>query len=154
MSRSTQSVSLINQQVNPLSSFQNLLNVLAHDIPDVVDLGLDVLESVILASFCGSVFNHQFLEVCIEACSTVGGERGEFGILVLAQEALLDFDEEAEGDATSKVLFSDDEVGETRSISSRSGSGVGDVVDVVCAVGVGQLLGGRVINLWENQRGQ
>jgi len=73
---------------------------------------------------------------------------------MLAEEALLDLDEEAEGDATSEVLFGDDEVGEARSIAGRSGSGVGDVVDVVCAVGVGQLLGGRVINLWENQRGQ
>ena len=51
-------------------------------------------------------------------------------------------------------MFGDDEVGETRSIAGRSGSGVGDVVDVVCAMGVGQLLGGRVINLWEDQRGQ
>jgi hypothetical protein len=34
------------------------------------------------------------------------------------------------------------------------GGGFGDVVDLVLAVGVGELLGARVLNLWEDEGGE
>lgn len=71
MGRASQAISLVDQQVNSLASFQNLLNVLAHDVSDVVDLGLDILEGVFLASFCRSVLNHQLLEIRIERSGAI-----------------------------------------------------------------------------------
>lgn len=154
MRRATQTIRLVNQQVNPLTPLQNLLNVLAHNIPHIVNFGLNILEGVILASLCGAVLDHQALEVGIETRSAVSRQRSKVGIGVGGEEALLDFDEVAKGDAAAEVLLGDDEVGEARCRGGGCRGGVGDVVDVVCAVGVGEFLGRRVVNLWQNERGE
>jgi len=98
--------------------------------------------------------NHQLFQRCIERGAAIRGQGAEVGGFgrVLGQKLLFDFDQEAEGDSAAERLLCDDEEGET---ACGRGAGVlggctGDVVDVVCAVGVGQLLRRRVADFGED----
>lgn len=74
------------------------------------------------------------------------------------KETLLDLDEEAKRHAAAKVGFRDDEIGQARRGEGvgmvGGGSCVGDVVDQVLVVGIGELLRGVVGDLGEDDGGE
>jgi len=95
----------------------------------------------------------------VEVRSAVRGQVGEIGVLriVAREELLLDFDEVAEGDAAPEGGGGDDEVGEAAGggVAGRVvRGGVGDVVDEVLVVRVGQFLGFVVIDFGEDEGGE
>lgn len=78
--------------------------------------------------------------------------------VVRSKEALLDLDEEAKGYAAAEISFRDDEIGQARRRKGigmvGGGSCVGDVVDQVLVVGIGELLRGIVGDLGEDHGGE
>lgn len=74
------------------------------------------------------------------------------------QELGFDLDEVAEGDAAAEAARGDDEVGEAAGGGVRRGGvvrgAVGDVVDEVLVVGVGELLRGAVVDFGEDEGGE
>lgn len=74
------------------------------------------------------------------------------------QELGFDFDEVAEGDAAAEAARGDDQVGEAAGGGVFRGwvvrRAVGDVVDEVLVVGVGQLLRGAVVDFGEDEGGE
>ena len=78
--------------------------------------------------------------------------------VVSSAEALLDLDEEAKRHATAEVGFRDDHVSEVGRIErvglAGGGAGVGDVVDEILVVGVGELLRRVVGDLGQDDGGE
>ncbi|KAI6747770.1 hypothetical protein HG531_008312 [Fusarium graminearum] len=133
------------------------LDVLRHDAPHVVDFSLGVPNGVVTAAGRGAVVNHEILELRVERGGAVVGHVGEVGALgELLQEALADLEEVAKGHATAERRVGDDEEGETAGgwVVSVLGGRLGDVVDLVLAVGVGKLLGVRVFDFREDEGGE
>ena len=77
-------------------------------------------------------------------------------MVVAGEELLFDFNEVAKGDAAAEVGGGYDEVGESACRGGRRvlGGGIGNVVYKVVIVCVGQLLGGFVFDLGEDERGE
>ena len=94
MRPSTQAVRLINQQIDPFSSFKHTLNVLRHNPPHIINFMLSIADCILLATLCRTISNHQFLKRAIEIGSSIWWQRGEVGRLgvVACQKLLLDFD--------------------------------------------------------------
>ena len=77
--------------------------------------------------------------------------------IVGGEEAFLDLEKEAERDPTTDICVGNDEVGESASGGIASGMvdyRIGYVVNEVLVVRVGELLGGVMLDLWEDQGGE
>lgn len=74
----------------------------------------------------------------------------------LGEEALADLKEEAKGHAPAEGGIGDDEEGQAAGAGAVRvvGGRLGDVVDLVLAVGVGELLRGGVLDLGEDKGGE
>lgn len=73
------------------------------------------------------------------------------------KETFLDLEKETERDPTTDICVGNDEVGESASGGIASGMvdyRIGYVVNEVLVVRVGELLGGVMLDLWENQGGE
>lgn len=153
-----QPIRLINQQIHPLPPLQQPLNIPRHNPPHIINLPLRRRNSIILSARRSTVIDHQIPQIRIEAPRAVVGHVGEVGRLdrESIEEALADLEEEAKGDAAPEAGLGDYEEGETASVGVVRvvGGCFGDVVDVVGAVGVGELLGGGVLNFGEDEGGE
>ena len=140
-----QPIRLVDQQIDPLPTLQHPLDILRHDPPHILDLGLRVRDRVRFAPLSRPVPDHQFLELGVEFGGPVRGYAGEVRVrdVIAGQEALFDLDQIAEGDASADFDARDHDVGEAAGggvgavAGAVFGGGVGDVVDVVLVVGVG-----------------
>jgi hypothetical protein len=105
------------------------------------------------------VADHELAQVRVEGCAAVARQRGEVGGLgrVRLEELPLDLEQEAEGDAAAERLAGDAEEGQraggARAVGVLRGRGR-DVVDVVSALGVGELLRGGMVDLGEDDGGE
>ncbi|ROW09700.1 hypothetical protein VMCG_02453 [Cytospora schulzeri] len=145
------------RSVDPLATLEQALDVPRHDAPDVVDLPLGGADGVVAAAARGAVLDHQALELGVEGGGAVVGQLVEVGGpgRVLGEEALADLEQEAEGDAAAEGRLGHHQEGEAAGGGRvMLGRGLGDVVDVVVAVGVGELLGRVVLYFGEDERGQ
>lgn len=154
-----QPIRLIDQQIDPLPPLQHPLNVLRHDPLHIIDILLHIRNRILLARLRRPIRNHQLLELRVEVRSAVGWQVGEIGVLriVAREELLFDFDEVAEGDAPAEGGGGDDEVGKAAGGGVARGMvrrGVGDVVDEVLVVRVGEFLGFVVIDFGEDEGGE
>ena len=138
----SQPIRLINQQINPLPPLQHPFNILRHNPPHILNLPLHAPQCILLRR---PKADHQLLQRAIECRGAVGRQTREIRVfrLVPAEELVFDLDEVGEGDAPAEGGGSDDEVCEAAGGGAIRvfGGGVGDVVDVVLVVGVGELLG-------------
>jgi hypothetical protein len=152
-----QAIGLVDQQVKALAALEQTLNVLCHYSPNVVNLSLGVSDGVVAAAGRGTVVYHEGLELRVERGSAVVGHVGEIATLgELLKEALADLEEEAERDATAERRVGDDEERETAGgwVVSVLGWRLGDVVDLVLAMGVGELLRVCVFYFRKDERGE
>jgi len=53
-----QTISLVDEQINALTTLQHALDILGHDLPDAVHLALDIADGVVLAGLGGAVADH------------------------------------------------------------------------------------------------
>jgi len=74
----------------------------------------------------------------------------------LGEKTLLDFNEEAKGDAATERGIRDHKIGEAAGGGGGGvfGGGVGDVVDEALVVGVGKFLGFRVVDFGKDEGGE
>ena len=156
---STQPIRLIHQQINPLPPLQHPLDILRHDPPHIVDLLLRVRDRILFTPLGGPKRHHELFHLLVEVGRAVRGHLVKGSMVafgVFGEELLFDFDEVAEGDAAAEAGGGDYEVGE--SAGGRGGRvfgrRVGDVVDEVVIVGVGQFLRGFVLDLGEDEGGE
>lgn len=152
-------VRLVHQQIDPLPPLEQPLNIPRHDPPHVVDLLLRVTDGVVAgALLAGAVVDHARAQLGVEAGGAVVGQLGEVRrrLRELGEEGAADVEEVGEGYAPAEGGGGDGEEGETSRgrVGGVVAGGLGDVVDVVVAVGVGQLLRGGVVNLGEDERGE
>lgn len=153
-----EAVRLVDEQVDPLAALEQALDVPGHDAAHVVDLALGAGDGVVAAAARGAVVDHEALELGVEGAGAVVGHVGEVGLGggELGEEALADLEQEAEGHAPAEGGLGDHQEGEP----ARGGGAIvlggrlGDVVDVVVPVGVGELLGRVVLDLGQDQRGE
>lgn len=150
-------ISLVNQEVHPLTPLQQTLNVSRHDSPHIVNLPLRITNRIALSATRASVFHHQILQLAVEASGAIVGHVtvvGAFGELL--EEALADLEEVAEGHATAEGGIGHDK----ESQAACAGliwvfrGRLGDVVDLMLAMGVGELLRRRVLDLGEDEGGE
>ena len=154
-----QPVRLVHEEVHPLAALEQALDVLRHDAADVVDLAARVADGVVAAARCRAVLHHERLELAVEGAGAVVGHVGKVRQAdgESAEEALADLEEEAEGHAAAEGGVGDDEEGEAAGRETGAGvvrGRVGNVVDLVVAVGVGELLRGAVLDLGEDEGGE
>lgn len=152
-----QPIRLINQQIQPLPPLQQALNIPRHNPPDIVNLPLRRRDSIVLAPRRSPVVHHQPAQLRVEARSPVVGHFGELaGGGERLEEAPANLEEEAKGDAAAERGLGHDEEGEAAGggVLGVLGRRLGDIVDVVVAVRVGELLWGVVADLGENERGE
>lgn len=154
-----QPVRLVYQQVNPLAALQKALDVARHDAAHVVNLAARVAERVVAPRPRRAVVHHERAQVAVEGRRAIVGQVGKVGRGggVPREEAVARLDEEAEGDASPEGAVGDDEEDEAAGggVGGRVlRGGLGDVVDVVRAVRVGELLRGAVVDLGEDEGGE
>lgn len=151
----SQPIRLVDQQINPLTTLQQALDILAHYPPHIINLTLNIRNRILLSRLRRPIANHQLLQLGVKAASPIVRQTREVGAFrwVDGLEAFLDFDEESEGDASPERGVGDYEVGEAAGGVGGGGvlaGTVGDVVDEVGAVDVGQLSGGFVADFGED----
>lgn len=148
----TQAIRLVHQQVDSLATLKQAFDIARHDAAYVVNLALGCGDGVVATAAGRAVLHHEVLEVGIEGARAVVGHVGKVGAFdrKRGEEALADFEEETKGYATAQRRLGDDEEGEAAGGGRRGrvlGRSFGDVVDVMGAVGVGQLLRGVMADL-------
>lgn len=150
-----QLIRLIHQQIDPLPPLQHPLDILRHDAPHILNLPLHAPQRVLLVR---PEIHHQLLQRAVERRRAIRRETREIRLLgfVPAEELVLDLDEVGEGDAAAEGGGGDDEIGEAAGGEAVRvlGGRVGDVVDVVLVVGVGELLGFGVVDFGEDEGGE
>lgn len=155
-----ESVRLVNQQINALSSLEHSLDILRHDITDAVDLATRRSERVRRRG--GVVCMEKRAQLGVESCTAVGWERrvicarGRVG----RQELALHLEEVGEGDAAALLGGGHDYEAQgcigigfraaALVISRAAGGRVGDVMDEQPFMGVCQFLGLVVGDLGED----
>lgn len=153
-----ETIRLVDEQVDALAPLEQALDIARHDAPDIVNLALDVGDGVVFPAARGAVVDHELLELAIVAGGAVVGQLGVVCRLggELLEEAAADLEEETKGDAAAQRGVGDNEEGEAAGggVLWVVGGRFGDVVDVVRAVGVGQLLGGVVLDLGKDDGGE
>jgi len=70
----TQSIRFVNQQIYPFTPLQHSLNILAHNIPHIVNLMLRIPNRVLLARIRRAIANHDRLESSIKRRTPVTRE--------------------------------------------------------------------------------
>ena len=120
---------------------------------------MHIRNRVLFAALRGPVFNHQCLKLGVEAAGAVALHACEVMSLdgEALEEAPLDLDEEAKRDTPPERGVRNHEKRQSPSggmLGGVLGGRGGDIVDVVIIVCVGELLGGGVLNLGQNERGE
>lgn len=149
-------ISTVNKEVNALAALEQALDIARHDAPDVVNLSLRRRDGIITgtaARACADL-NHELPQIAIEARGAVVWQVVEVGARgrERVQEAAAYLKQVGERQATAEIRLGNDE---KREPAGRRVGGVvrwrlGDVVDVVVAVRVGEFLRGRVVDLGED----
>ena len=159
MRPNTQPIRLIHQEIDPLPPLQHPLNILRHDAPHIINLLLRVRDGILLPALGRPIPHHQLLQTPIEVRRSVGRQRCKVRAvdIVAGEKLLFDFNEIAKRDPAAETAGGDDEVGEAAGGGGGGGvfrGRVGDVVDEVLVVGVGELLWGGVGDFGEDEGGE
>jgi len=152
-------IRFVHQQINPLPPLQHPLNILRHNPLHVINILLHIRNRILLPPLRSPIPNHQPLQLSIKTRRTIcrhGCKIRTFRIIA-REKLLLYFHQVAEGYAAAEAAGGDDEVGQAAGGGVGGGvvrGGVGDVVDVVLVVGVGELLGLVVGDFGEDEGGE
>lgn len=70
-----QPVSLIDQQIDPLSPLEHSFNILRHDALNVINLLLCVRNCILLPTLGSPIPDHQFLQLPVKVCRSIRRHR-------------------------------------------------------------------------------